>query len=170
LPEADPWGRYRRYGSYEDILHAMFETMSHIVLGGILLTQYTRTRPISEAESRALEDKEVFLQAELERWMKLLKLPPQSPKINKADDSDLAADTGHQDSPSETEHDDLTPEQRAAHFESSVHSTIVANLERMQTDLAILLTRWRSLAPKESAADGVNQLGTRAQAIAGEQP
>jgi hypothetical protein len=155
MPEADPWRRYHRHGSSEDLLHEMFETLSRIVLGGILLTQYRRTRSISEAELKALEDEETFLEAELGRWMKLLNIPPQSLKIEaKVDDPDSAEDAEYQNNPSESEYDDLTPEQQAARFESSVHSAIVANLERMKTDLDTLLSRWRNAAPKELDPDG----------------
>lgn len=154
MPEADPWRRYRQHGHYEDILHEMFETLSRVVLGGILLTQVTRAGSISEAESKALEDEEVFLQAEIKRWMPFFVLPPQRPTFEiKIVDPKAAEDAEGQDDSSKFDHDDLTPEQQAARSETSLHSAIIANLERMQTDLDTLLTRWRSAAPNESELD-----------------
>lgn len=156
IPEADPWKRYGRHGSYGDLLHEMFETLSRIVIGGILLTQYAHTRSISEIELKALEDEEIFLQAELERWMRLFKNQPQDPKIEiKINYSDSAEDEKDEDESetSETKYDDLTPEQQAERFESSAHAAILENLEQMQNDLTSLLTRWRDTAPKESSPD-----------------
>lgn len=151
MPEANPWRRYRQRGHYEDILHEMFETLSRVVLGGILLTQVTRAGSISDAESTALENEEVFLQAELERWMPFFALPPQRPTFEiKLVDPGAAEDAKDQDDSSKVDHSDLIPEQQAARAEDSVHSAIIANLERMQTDLDTLLNRWRSAMPNET--------------------
>jgi hypothetical protein len=74
--------------------------------------------------------------------------PPQRPKIEidivkpdstkYLDDQNEIADIGSEYP---------TPEQQAVDPEVSVHSAIVRHLERMQTDLAALLSRWRRVAP-----------------------
>lgn len=151
MPESNPWPRYRWQASHEDILHDMFETLSRIVLGGVLLTQVTHPRSISETESKVLEDEEIFLQETLERWMPFFSLPPETPKFDiKIVDMDVAEESGEdQDASSEEEHDALPSDQQAARTEQSLHNAIVTNLERMQTDLSELLTRWKQMKNDE---------------------
>ncbi len=55
--------------------------------------------------------------------------------------------------PLRSDQEDLTPEQQAARTEASVHSAIVENLERMQTDFTTLLTRWKSSVPNQPELD-----------------
>lgn len=154
VPDADPWGRLHRDEPYEELLHEMFQALSRIVLGGILLTQFTRARSISEAEARALGEEEAFLQAELERWMSFVTAPPQTPKVQiKIVDPNAAEDTEEPNSCPTVDDNDVTTEQQAAQAEASVHSAICANLERMQTDLTNLLARWKKVAPNESEPD-----------------
>lgn len=154
MPEADPWGHYHQRETNEDILHEMFQTMIRIVVGGVLLTQVTRTRSISEAESKALEDEEVFLHAVLEQWMPFFALQAQRPKVEiKFVDPHAAENAEDHGDSSEVDLDDLTPEHQTARVEASAHSAIVANIERMQTDLATLLTRWRKVVPNEAELD-----------------
>ena len=160
MPEADPWKRYRRHGSYDDLLHDMFETLSRVVLSGVLLTQVTRTRSIAAVESKALEEEEVFLLAQLDQWMPFINLLPQRPKIEiKGFNPNMMEDGEDQDDSSEVDQDDHTPEQHGARAEAAIHSAIVASLERMQTDLATLLTRWRNAVPNESEDDEVDGSG-----------
>ena len=112
MPEADPWKRYRRHGAYEDLLHEMFETFTHSVCNGILLTQFTRVRLIDDAESSALEDEELFLKEMLDRWMPFFIPPQQSPKIViKLVDSKDLKEAKSQDGSSDMDCNDLTPEQ-----------------------------------------------------------
>ncbi len=156
MPEADPWRRYRKNGSYEDLLHETFQILCRIVLGGILLTQATRTRSISEVESKALAEEEVFLREELERWLTFVTLPPQRPEVEiELVGSDAAEEAEAQEDSSEDSQGDLKGEQQAVPTQASIHSAIVANLELMQTDLASLLARWTNSAPKESEPDEV---------------
>jgi hypothetical protein len=145
MPEADPWKRYRQHGAYEDLLHEMFETLTRTVCNGILLTQFTRARLLDEAESRALEDEELFLEEMLDRWMPFFTRPQQSPKIviKFVDSNDLEEEKNRNGS-ADVERNDLTPEQQAEQAEASFHAAILENLERMQTALASLLDRWNS--------------------------
>lgn len=156
MPEADPWKRYRQHGAYEDLLHEMFETLTRTMCNGILLTQFTRARSIDEAESRALEDEELFLQEMLDRWMPFFTRPLQSPKkivIHFVDSNDLEEADNQSSSSDEVERNDLTPEQLAEQAEASVHAAIVENLERMQTALASLLNRWNGARTDGSRLD-----------------
>ncbi|HLL46276.1 MAG TPA: hypothetical protein VK399_06190 [Longimicrobiaceae bacterium] len=147
VPDANPWKRYRHHHTYEGLLQEIFETVSWITIDGLLLTHVGHVRAISEAESAALEEEEIYLQAEIEKWMKFI--PPQ-PDFNvvivDADSEDSAED---QDDFSEDESDDLTPEQQMARLESNAHSAIAAHLERIQADLSTLLTRWKTVAPNQ---------------------
>lgn len=149
VPEADPWRRYQHNEPYEGLLHEMFETLSRIVLGGVILTQISHTRPISEAESKALEEEELFCHAELEKWVKFFNLPPQRPKveIKIVDSVDVEIDKT-QDEPSEVDQDGVSPEQKPELDEEYIHSAIVDNLELMQEKLNTLLTRWKEVANK----------------------
>ncbi|QOK91534.1 hypothetical protein HF908_08620 [Ralstonia pseudosolanacearum] len=148
MPDADPWGRYRRHETYEDLLHEMFATLTRVVLGGILLTQVVRSRPVSSAEAEALEGEETWLRVAFEDWMRFFTAPTSTPKVvvkivgvdAESDDEELDGEAEEGD----TEEDDAPVEQQAAQVETSIHAAIVANLERMQTDLAVLLTRWKA--------------------------
>lgn len=147
VPDANPWKRYRHNHTYEGLLQKIFETISRIVIGGVLLTHVGHVRAISEAESAALEEEEVYLRAEFEKWMKFIPARPAfEVKIVDSDSADSAED---QDDLSEVEPDDLTPEQQMARLESNAHSAIAAHLERMQEHLSTLLTRWRTAAPDQ---------------------
>lgn len=48
---------------------------------------------------------------------------------------------------------DVTPVQQEAQAKASFHAAIVANFERMQSELATLLTRWRDTPPDPSEFD-----------------
>lgn len=86
--------------------------------------------------------------------MPFFNLPPQRPKVEfKIVDQDETESIETKNGSPEVDTDDLTSEQQAVRTEASVHSAIVKNLERMQTDLATLLTRWKSAVPLESELD-----------------
>jgi hypothetical protein len=145
MPEANPWARYSNQGAYDNLLYQMFETTRRIVLGGVLLTTAQRARSVSQAESAALEGEEIFLMKMLEEWEPFFTFPAGIPKVNVMfTDPDS---TPEQDVPEDiTEEDTLTSDQ-------SVHLAIVENLERMQSDLTELLTRWKRAAPEVSQFD-----------------
>lgn len=153
MPEADPWKRHRRGESYSDLLHEMFEALSRIVVGGILLTLFKRCRPISEAESKALEHEEILLRTALEHWIQLFDISPQRSEIEiKFGDAHVLATSENQGDSPEVDQDDFTP-QHAKRTDVALHSEIAANLELMQTELATLLTRWRRVAPNKIELD-----------------
>lgn len=151
IPDADPWRRYRRPGGYEDLLHEMFETLCRTVLAGVLLTQVTRVRPIAEEERRGLEESEIFLRSALDQWMPFFEFPPPSPsiQIKFVDPADLDEIQVEEEEQTEV-CDETDPEERAT---TSAQSAILANLEGMQKDLALLITRWKATMSKESAPD-----------------
>ena len=78
VPDANPWASYHRPDTYEDLLREMFELLGKIVVAGVLLTQVSRVRPITEEELKALEDEERHLNSTLEQWMPFV--APSSPK------------------------------------------------------------------------------------------
>ncbi|MBI5446725.1 MAG: hypothetical protein HY900_36600 [Deltaproteobacteria bacterium] len=147
MPDANPWRRYRRDGSYEDLLYEMFDTLTRIVLGGVLLTQTGRTRSITEAESTALEDEERLMHAQLETWMQFFDRLPQTPGTDiEIVEPAETEETEVQGGLTEVEAKNVAPEQQTARLGRDVHSAIVENLESLQSDLGELLTRWKRRA------------------------
>lgn len=154
LPEANPWRRLQRRGSYEDILHEMFEAMCRVVLGGVLLTQIKRTRSISEPESNLLENEEVLLEEVLSRWLPLFVQPTEPPKVDIVYvDPTAPKQTANLKVEPEVSDHELTTEQQAIRTEVSAHEAITANLERMQSKLADLITRWKIASPDNDKLD-----------------
>ena len=151
VPDANPWARYRRPGSYDDLLREMFELLGKIVLAGVLLTQNSRVRPITEEESKALEEEERYLHSTLQHWMSFIARSPSRPQIEielvntnamEGTETDLASEkVGNLSGQDRTSGEEVEPD------DASLHATIVSNLERMQTELANLLTRWRASSP-----------------------
>ena len=80
-PDANPWAYYRQSGTYNDLLREMFELLSTIMVAGVLLTQVSRERPITEEESKALEEEERYLHSMLEQWMSFVVHWPPKPDI-----------------------------------------------------------------------------------------
>lgn len=152
-PEANPWGRFRRRDDYTGLLHEMFKTLSRIVLAGVLLTQVRHARAITESETVALEDEEKLLYEEFERWNSFFTRPMPRPDIEiRLVDPEMAEEEGENKDASEADDGDSDPEALVKQAESSMHSVVLANLERMQSDLDVLLTRW-----KENATDAADE-------------
>lgn len=154
MPEADPWARYHRGGPFEDLLHEMFDVLRRVIFGGVLLTQITRPRPISEPEAEALEAEEAHLLSVLEGWEPFLDLGPPRPKFMVEIRSADAVD--ETEPPAEADEDDwesLSPEDQARRAERSLHSAITANLERLQSNLDALLERWRETCAHSDSND-----------------
>ena len=156
MPDSDPWNRLYRpdTNDYADLLRDMFEILSKSVVFGLLLTQVSHTRPISEAESKGLEKEEKYLLSALEHWKQFV--PPARPR-RKAKITFVApkpaADLEIDQKPDEP--DDSSNEDEASDEQTAPHAAILANLERMQTELDKLLTRWRDKAPHEPETDEV---------------
>ena len=81
MPEANPWTHYRQPNTYEGLLREMFELLGTIVVAGVLLTQVSRVRPITEEEFKALEEEERYLHSTLEQWMLFVARSPSRPEI-----------------------------------------------------------------------------------------
>ena len=146
MPEADPWGRFRRNDTAEDLLHEMFETLTRIVLGGVLLTEQARSRLLSEAETKSLEEEETFFIKSLDHWMEFFNRLPNTQDV---EIKILTENTEDKDATSEIKKGDPTLQQQDGQ-EGSLHSAILVNLEHMQMNLARLLTRWRKAASDET--------------------
>lgn len=71
-PEANPWSRYRRGGSLEDLLSEVFRALSSIVIAGVLLTGRAASRQLSPEEAKMLTEPERELSDDLDRWLDLL--------------------------------------------------------------------------------------------------
>ena len=152
MPDSNPWRGFRRSDTYDDLLRDMFEILSKSVVLGLLLTQGSRTRPITEAESKGLEEEEKYLLSALEQWMQFAPPARPEPKVSimlvdpetaTAVDSDK-----EQEQPDDSGSENDTPDDQTA-----LRAAILANLERAQTDLAKLLTLWRGKTPPESETE-----------------
>jgi len=162
-PDANPWTYYCRPDTCDGLLREMFELLSKIVTAGVLLTQVSRVRPITEEETKALKEEERYLHSTLEQWMSLVACRSPRPdfKIEFVDTGQMEG-TG-EDRESERVDDsgnhDGTSDKQAEPEDVSLHAAIVSNLERMQTDLADLLIRWQAFSPckieDESSTDSV---------------
>ena len=164
IPEENPWLHYRRPETYDGLLREMFELMGKIVVAGVLLTQVSRVRPITEEEFKALEEEERDLHSTMEQWMLLVARSPSRPEIKiefvstdttegaeAARETERVSDPGDQDS---------TSDEKIEPDDANLHAEIFSNLERMQTDLTDLLTRWReSSLRKIESANSVGSVG-----------
>ena len=153
MPEANPWAYYRRPDTYDGLLHEMFELLAKIVLAGVLLTQVSHVRPITEEESKALEEEERHLHAMLEQWMPFVGRSSSRPEIEIEFVNTGTTEGAEPDRESERVGDpgnrDHASDEQVEPDDASLHATIVSNLERMQTDLSDLLTRWRKASPRK---------------------
>ena len=152
-PEANPWARYRQPDSYDNLLHEMFELLSGVVLDGLLLTHVSRARPITAEESEGLEEEEAYLQSVFEHWMPFFPRPQSGSGIEFEPSEAGTAEGSRRDEESKQsggsrDRENMSDEQTPPD-EARLHAAIVADLERMQADLATLLTRWRESRPCE---------------------
>lgn len=164
IPEANPWAYYRRSGTYEGLLGEMFELLGKIVLAGVLLTQVSRVRPVTEQEFMALEEEERYWHSTLEQWMPFIARSPSRPEIEFEFVNTYTTEDAEPDRESERVGDsgdrERSSEEQVGSDEVSFHAMIVSNLERMQTDLADLLTRWRESPPRRIEDEGENSVGS----------
>ena len=151
MPEANPWAYYRQAGTYDELLREMFELLGMIVLAGVLLTQVSRVRPITEEEFKALEEEERYWHSALEHWMPFIARSTSKPDVEIefiSTDTTNAVEAGQESRRvGDLRNQDPTAEKQMEPEEANLHATIVSNLERMQTNLADLLTRWQESLP-----------------------
>ena len=162
-PEGDPWAQYRRPDTYDDLLHEIFQLLSRVVLGGLLLTRVSRARPITAEESKGLQEEEIYLRSVFEQWMPFF--PRSQPKSEikiefvDADTAEGAELDKESDRLGDSDDQDHAPDEHAVPDDVRLHAAIVSDLERMQTDLAKLLTRWRESRPCGREGNGEESTG-----------
>ncbi len=159
-PEANPWARFREPGGYDGLLREMFELLSRTVLAGLLLTQVSRTRPVTTEESKALEQEEAYLQSAFEQWMPFFPRSRSTPKVEitfvnaeTAQEVELGKESDPLDDSAgkgQVADEPVEPD------DARLHASIVENVERMQADLEKLLTRWRASRPCKGPAENEN--------------
>ena len=147
MPDANPWARFRRPETSEDLLRETFEVLSRIVIAGVLLTQAPRARSVTAAETKGLEAEEVYLQSVLDQWMSFFPLPRRRSEI-KFDFVNADASEGEKlhmepERLGDSGDQDHTSDEGAAPADDRLHATIVSDLEHMQNRLAELLSRWQ---------------------------
>lgn len=164
VPEANPWAYYRRPDTYDGLLREMFELLGTIMLAGVLLTQVSRVRPITAEELMALEEEERYLHSTLEQWMQFVARSPSRPEINiefvSTGTTEGTEVDGVSESVGDSSNEYRTSDGQAGPDDASLHAAIVSNLERMQTDLTDLLTRWRDSLPCKMEGEGENSVGS----------
>ena len=158
VPEANPWARFRRPRTGDELLHEMFQLMGRIVVAGLVLTHVSRSRPATAEESNALEEEELYLQSMLEQWMQFIPRPDPTFEVETdLVDTEAAEDgglDGKSEPPGNCDDQKQTSDEQVDLSDARLHATIVSNLERMQTDLATLLTRWRESSPCDREGNG----------------
>ena len=161
-PEADPWAHFRQSDTHDGLLREMFQLLSRIVLAGLLLTQTSRSRPITAEESAMLEEEEKYLVSAFEQWMPFLRSPRSKPEIKVAfPDTNETGSTEPDDKAKrlgDSLDQDHTPDDPAATDDVQLHAAIASNLEQMHADLATLLTRWRESQPCIREGTGENAM------------
>ena len=167
MPEANPWAHYSQPSTYEGLLREMFELLSTIVVAGVLLTQVSRVRPITEEELKALEEDERHLHSTMEQWMLLVARSPSRPEVKIKFVSTGTTEGAEADRESERVIDssdqDRTSDEQVGPDDADLHAIITSTLERMQTDLTDLLTRWReSSICKIEGENSIGSVGRRA--------
>lgn len=141
-PTANPWARFRRTHSKDDLLHEMFGVLTQIVMSGLLLARPVEVRSIEDAEWDALTEDERFLADQLGRWKKLLVIPASedfdleafySKFIDDDVDTELEEPTGP-----------LAEEEKDGPAPKDELRVILSNLETFQSKLAALVDQWRN--------------------------
>ena len=164
MPDANPWARYHRSDTYEGQLREMFELMGKIVLAGVLLTQVSRVRPVADEELKALEDEERHLHSTLEKWMPVVAHSSPRPEIEIASIDPGTVESAETDQKSARAGDfseqDHTSDEQEVPDEPNLHAEIASDLERMQTELTDLLTRWRKSSPGKTEDEDENSDGS----------
>jgi len=139
LPSADPWSRFRRAGSQDELLHGMFSAMAQLVMGGLLLTRGDDVRAIENAERIALSEEETFLLDILNTWQRFFAAPAPH---------DLDIEFILEESLNENQEDAREvqpPPQENTESDQSIarRDAILMSVETFQARLASLLDQWR---------------------------
>jgi len=165
VPEANPWAYRRRPETYDGLLREMFELLSRMILAGLLLTQVSRARPVTEEESKGLEDEELYLQSVFEQWMPFFSRPQSRPDVkielvgaDTSEDAEIGTDK-KSERIGDSDDQEHVPDEQAAPTDARLHAAIVSDLEGMQSKLADLLTRWRKSSPCEPEGEDENSVG-----------
>lgn len=164
VPDANPWAYYRQPDTYNGLLREMFELLGKVVLAGVLLTQVSRVRPVTDEELKALEDEERHLHSTLEQWMPVVARSSSRPEIEisfvdpgTVESADIDRKSGSVVGFGEQDH---TSDEHEGQNEADLHAEIVSDLERMQTKLTDLLTRWRKSSPGKTEDEDENSDGS----------
>ena len=164
-PEANPWTRFRRPDTRNDLLHDTFQALSRMVLAGLVLTNASRARPVTEEESKGLAEEELYLQSVFEQWMPFFPRPRRRPEIElglvDAETSERGESHIELERLGDSGNQDYTTDEQTAPTDDRLHAAIVSDLERMQTRLAELLTRWRQSAPRGPQAKSETSAGAK---------
>ena len=172
VPEANPWAYRRRSETYDGLLREMFELLSRIVLAGLLLTQVSRARPVTEEEYRGLEDEELYLQSVFEQWIPFFPRPQSRPDIkmefvgaDTAEDAEIGTDR-KSERIGDSDNQDGVSDEQATPTDARLHAAIVSDLEGMQNKLTDLLARWRKASPCEPEGKDENSAGLSKNRVA----
>ena len=151
LPTADPWSRFRRTNSNDDLLHEMFGVLVQLIMGGLLLTRPVEERTIEDTEWSALSDEEQFIIQQLGRWKEFL-VTPAAGKCEIEDfyagfmDSDTHGEVlASEELEADTGADDPDPD--------AERRVMLSNLETFQAKLATLIEQWRITLEADSAGE-----------------
>lgn len=150
LPTADPWRRFRRTGSNDELLHDMFGALVHLVISGLLLTRGGDIRAIEGAEWEALSDEEKFLVEILDRWHEFFVTPaPSNVELENFYATFLESGS---ESGGKAEQADESGEQKEADPELE-RRAILSHVEVFQARLADLIEQWRNTCTGEGAGE-----------------
>lgn len=153
MPDANPWIRWRSSGD-EALLQEMFDILGRATYAGLLLTSVSGPRRVTPDELDALDEEERRLLALLEEWRSFAPRPSPKIQITFVGPGE-AEDSADQDEASTAvaapQEEASDPTEAAERSDTDLHSAITEDLERMQTLLADLTTRWRAKGPCQSS-------------------
>jgi len=139
-PGTDPWSRFRRASSDEELLHDMFAAMAQLIKCGLLLTRETELREIEDVERAALSDEERYLLEIFEDWEQFF----VGSASNNTELELLIREINNGESEFEDESEVLLEEDKQEANSPSLHrAAILRHVEAFQARLADLLDQWR---------------------------
>lgn len=139
LPSANPWLRFRRPSSEDELLHDMFDTMAQLIMSGLLLTRAAEMRAIADIERKALSKEETFLLDTLDRWHRFSAVPPPG----KIELGFISAKMRNDETETVGETKTLLHEEMQVDPSAERRTAILMHVETFQARLADLLEQWR---------------------------
>jgi hypothetical protein len=154
MPDANPWSALGRRGGQEQIFRELFDCMTRVVVGGLVLTLANLPRPVAPAEEAAMEQEELALRKQLDWWSDAIR--PAPPRIYRefVDGDDLQADDPDSADQDQDMQGDTNAElEQAEHLSQGAHEAVIRGLQTMRDELDILIKHYGSSIGRRNEGD-----------------